>query len=63
MYQARDWQTSNGGASRKSSNAKSRMKKLWREIRARRRGLSLGASQVASSYWSTDRYQMAQYVG
>ena len=45
----------------KSASARSRMKKCWRLIRARRRSSPLTASTLGS-YHSTDRYQMSFYI-
>ncbi len=49
--------------SRKSSAAKSRMRLLWKAIRARRRNFPLTGPMAAGAYLPTDRYQMCSYVG
>lgn len=48
---------------RKPSAAKSRMRQMWKAIRARRRSLPLTGPRAASAYHPTDRYQMCSYVG
>ena len=48
------------GAGRKS--ARSRMKKCWKLLRARRR-VHANADSAVSAFHSTDRYQMSHYIG
>jgi hypothetical protein len=53
-----DIQRTNDRAARRSAAAKSRMRKYWKLLRARRRSLPSGLS-VLSALHSTDRYQMS----
>ena len=46
---------------RKSAGSKSRMRKCWKLLRARRRSSSPAASKLGS-YHVTDRNQMLSYV-
>lgn len=43
---------------RKFSDPKSRMRQMWKVIRARRRSLPLTGPGAAGAYHPTDRYQM-----
>jgi hypothetical protein len=50
---------------REYRSPRSRMKRRWRLIRARRRSSSFSESVAVAtgSFYSTDRYQMCLYVG